>query len=61
MNSPSRANATMIRCQFFIAPDQVAFLTQLHKDTDHSRASIVREAIRFYASQKLGIKLAPEP
>lgn len=51
----------MIRCQFFIAPDQVAFLKQLNKTTAHSRASIVREAIRFYAAQKLGIKLAPEP
>ena len=51
----------MIRRQFFIPADQIAFLRQQSKDTDRTKAYIVREAIRFYAAQKLGVKLAPEP
>jgi predicted DNA-binding protein len=51
----------MIRRQFFIPADQIAFLRAQSKATDRTKAYIVREAIRFYASQKFDTKLAPEP
>jgi hypothetical protein len=54
-------NTTMVRRQFFIAPDQVAFLKAQSKESDRSKAYFVRAAIRLYAQKKFGIKLAPEP
>ena len=47
------------RIQFYLPPDQLSYLDELHRKTLKPRAYFVRQAIREYA-RKRGTKLSLE-
>jgi hypothetical protein len=59
MNKQAEPTTPMIRCNFYIPPDQLEFLREHSTKTNLTTAHLVRDAIRHYA-RNLGVKLAPE-